>query len=221
MFRMRARNFLLSVLFMFLLCSVPDARDEMFVPEQEMTTNYEFGMNLGSIVWKNKESFFSTESSFYPELCAWANLNGAARIGITTGVIYLQYKDPLVNKTIFLMPTILEVGLIQLFRPEFDEGPQIFAQFCLGFGYNINPLGVGDIYESSNMSSSKIGIGLISEGLFFSLDIKGIYCKARTKEAFTYKENLGKENERTVSIGMGKEMNLESYTFTIGVGMRY
>lgn len=172
--------------------------------QDETIKKYELGMNLGSISFDNRESFFNTESSFYPEIGAWMKLNEEAKIGLVTGLIYIERTD--LHKKIFLFPTELEIGLVHT-EPEFRGGPEFYAQVCIGLGSNFS---TGDIYRNSSIASLKLGVGLISEISYFNFDIRRIYCRAGAKETLSYGTGRIKD-----------EMDLGGYAYTVGMGVRY
>jgi hypothetical protein len=181
--------------------------------QEEIFAKYEFGLNIGSIGWgNNKQSFFGMESSFYPEIGLWTNLSDLLKAGLTTGLIYVGYNNENINRTIIAMPTVLEMGLIYI-QPSI-ELPTFFMELCLGPGSFIS---LGDIYQNSSITSLKLGLGLMTEGIYFIINVKRIEGKAKTKEQFTYIINPDTKETGVI----GPEMPITSDIITVGVGLRY
>ena len=124
-----------------------------------------------------------------------------------------NYKCGVKNagKTISVFPTMLEMSVLHIEHGlEYQE---FFMELGLGVGFFIS---VGDVYRNANAWSLKIGIGMISEDLMFSINAKIIGCNAIAKDTFSY--IVKPPNE----IGnISEEMDLGGVAITIGVGTRF
>ena len=176
--------------------------------QEVLLPRFELGFSMGGITPTTKESYLGEGSFFYPEVSASINLSDKAKFGLSTGFNYVE--DTGSGKKVSMLPTFLEMSVLHV-EPGF-EYQKFFVELGFGVGYFVN---VGDVYRTSNASLLKIGAGLMSDELIFSINIKTLICKAETKGSFTYLNSAGQ------TVTLDGEMDIGATVITIGVGTRY
>lgn len=172
--------------------------------EDMLEPRLELGFSLGGLNANEKQSYLLESSFLYPEVGAWVNLGDKARFGATAGFIYME--NATIGKTISILPVMLEMNILQM--EQGDDYQQLFMELGLGLGFFVS---VADIYQNANAWSLKIGAGMVSEDLIFSISAKVIGCTAKSKGTFSYFDGGS----------IGDEMDLGGVSIAIGVGSRY